>query len=211
MKIQPSPEGGNGGFSVLEVLVSLAMLGLLLLTINTALRFSRRSVQLASSVDLAMEQDATLSAVVRRLEQIMPMYEREADGRPRVSFRGKQDRVEFVAASPMGRVSPGGLYRYEISAASDAAGRSKLLLRWTRYQPLSADAEPQTRVLIDDIAGFGLRYFGSEKPDASPGWESQWSRRDLLPDLIELRVARRQFNDPPITLQVPLQLRSQRQ
>lgn len=203
----------EAGFSLLELLVSLALLALILVAMPSLLRLGERAREASEDLDRSGAPGAALAFMEQRLAQAMPGYERNADGRLTVTFRGRPDNVSFVAPSALGPAG-GGLYRFELRANAEVDGARALALRWSLYRPSTAEADAspptQERILVANIAGLGLRYFGRPKPDAEPAWFDEWTRTDLLPDLVELRVAAPPGPraPSPLVLRVELKLRT---
>ena len=187
----PVPLRRDGGFTVVELLISVVLLALILATTQSALRFGQRSWEIAEDMDNSDHSNAALKFIEQRLVQAMPLYEREADGRLRVAFSGTAGNVSFIAPTSVGPAG-GGLYRFQLGAAPNSSGGQSLSLSWLLYQPSASGGNPDTRILIPEIESFGLRYFGRLKPGEQAGWVLEWSRTDALPDLVEMRFVTRQ-------------------
>jgi general secretion pathway protein J len=197
----------DAGFSLIEVLISIVLLALILMSTQTALRFGQRSWELVDDIDHDERDSAAVKFIEHRLVQTTPLYEKETDGRNRIAFRGTQHAVSFIAPSG-GGADGGGLYRFELSAEPLPDGHQSLVLHSLLYRPLAAAEVGDRRVLIPEIESFSLRYLGRMKPNEQPMWVANWVRTDVLPELIELRfVARHRRLIKPSILQVELRLR----
>ncbi len=204
---QEHTECSDAGFTLIEVLISIVLLALILVSTQTALRFGQRSWESADDIGHDERDTAAIRYIEQLLAQTAPLYEREADGRNRVAFQGTKNAIRFIAPSSVGG-DGGGLYRFEISAESRAEGGQSLVLSSVLYQPLEPSGVADRRVLIPEFENFSLRYLGRTKPNGEPTWVADWSRNDVLPNLVEVRfVTRHRSWVKPSVLQVELRLR----
>ena len=204
------PARADAGFTLIELLVSVALLALILLMTQSALRFGQRTWDVADDIEQADHATAAVKFLEQRLAQTMPLYEREADGRLHVAFRGFADKMSFIASTSSGPAG-GGIYRFELEALPNPNGGQALVLNWFLYQPVDPLGQPEQTVLIRDVEGFGLRYLGRLKPDDPPLWVTEWSRNDVLPDLVEVRfITRHRQWVTPVVIVVELRLRPPR-
>lgn len=165
------------GFTLLEMLVALAVFGFLLVGLSQTVRFGLT----------AWHQDARLSdgkadldAVDRSLRAIVENLASNGDeGQPSVDGLG--DRLSGITRL---RVPGSGLATIPVEAGLAVSG-SRLVLRWRPYHhgialgPAQAPAEAE---LIGGIAGVAIEYW------RSPGvWVSHWQEPDL-PMLIRFRI-----------------------
>ena len=179
----------EAGFSLIEVLVSVALLALILTALPQALKLGKRGLDVSKELDLDSEANAALFYVEQRLTQAMPLYRHGDDGRLQIFFIGNHDRVTFVAPSPAG-TSGGGLYRFELMSRAHSSGEASLVLGWSPYLGSNNDAGQeayQERVLLKGSGAFEFRYYGHHKDKEQEVWDGKWSRPDTLPDLVEIR------------------------
>lgn len=172
----------DAGFTLLELLLSLALLALIAAVASSGLRFGARAWQGAAELDQAAESGAVRNWLEQRLAEAMPLYEREPSGNIRIAFEGAADRLLFLAPAA-GGPGVGGVYRHEIAARGDGMLRLERSL-YRRAARLPGD----WRTLLEGIAGASFRYFGRDRPGAPPAWHAEWPRGDRLPELIEINV-----------------------
>jgi prepilin-type N-terminal cleavage/methylation domain-containing protein len=182
--------GAEAGFTLLELLVSLALLALILAAIPSALQMGRRAWQTSEQIDRSGSVAVVSSFIENRIARAMPLFRRTADGTARVVFLGTPGNIVFVAASvdgPMGA----GLFLFDLTTRVTEAGGNALVLKWSAYRPTPVpDQWPQTeeRVLVTDVSAFSLRYFGQQKPNGNRGWSDDWNSAMVLPELVEFRL-----------------------
>lgn len=224
------PGGGNAGFTLVEVLVSMALLALILALLPVALKLGSRAWSTSARLQHEQARAVAESYLAARLALAMPLQQRDAQGVSRIVFRGSPRSLTFVATSSGGPAGTG-LFAYDLAVRSDGAGRESLWLAWRPYRPLAsalADTGADTgvdagaeaasssragestvadRVLVPDLADFGLRYFGLQ--NGARQWSDGWQRTDALPELVELSLSARSPAPaaPPLPLVIELRLR----
>jgi len=182
------------GFTLLELLISLTLLGLILVLLFGGLRLSVRSWDsVQKKVDNLNSVRSVESFLRREMEQIYP-YRWKAAPAQRFAFVGERNKVNFVAPLPS-RIGSGGLYAVALELEQTGNGRR---LTW-RHLPLdpqmqdfSALGATKEIVLagtelsaVDDI---WLTYFGRETESAAPRWVDRWDSTVTMPQLIRIQV-----------------------
>lgn len=187
--------GGSRGFTLLELLIALSLLGLMLVLLFGGLRLGVRSWDAAQGTLDTMGTVRAVEGFLRReFSQIHPYRFKGPDAQPVLAFLGERERVRFVAPLPE-RIGGGGLRLMSIALERDAQGQR---IVW-REQPLdaaqpdfSALANAPGQVLISrELAGvedLGLSYFGRPGDAPAPFWSDRWDDPVQLPQLIRVQV-----------------------
>jgi prepilin-type N-terminal cleavage/methylation domain-containing protein len=185
--------GASCGFSLIEMVVALALLSLTLAMMPGAIDMARRAAGTAPRLERAAAISAALDVMGRWLPTAMPSLTVD-DVRQRVpAFDGQADRVSFAAPAPAS-VKTGGVMLYQLrllQAAGARAGRFDLA---AELAPLTTDGPDQSarpaaekHVLVEDVARLSVRYFGlPANGDGGPAWQDSWSGRMELPQLVEI-------------------------
>ena len=184
----------QAGFTLVELLVALTLLGLLSLALLGGLRFGTRAWETAVTHGGGLDEVAFVQSFLRRevAQAIIPQRAGEAaDDAP--AFVGERDRLDFLAPwqQPLGRV---GLYRFRLERADG------LRLSWELLDAEganTADEEDEAvrgeRLLAKEVERLSLRYFGSRDQGDEPDWYDDWDQDAGLPRLIEIEL---EFDDP---------------
>jgi general secretion pathway protein J len=182
------------GFTLLELLISITLLGMILVLLFGGLRLGVRSW------DAVQEQVDNLNTV-RSVESFLrsemslafPYRWKGLKGQ-RIAFSGTRNQVSFVAQLPS-RIGDGGLY--VVSLELERSGKEKRLL-W-RQTPLSSEMQdfsalgqsPATVLAsteLSTVEDIWLSYFGRETEKAAPVWMHEWASDARLPTLIRIQV-----------------------
>lgn len=185
-----SRRAGRSGFTLVEFLVALGLVGLMagyglaVLAYGTRLRV----------IEHRLERDAEVAAVADHLRQaigaarLLSMEARGGSGETRLAFVGEAGRVT-VATPGDRRLEVGGLYLAQYRFAPDATGERLVTTRHL-FRPLAervtvADTEIH---LLRGIEHGSLRYFGAHADGEAARWSDRWDRNDRLPMLVEISV-----------------------
>lgn len=185
---------GAHGFTLVELLVALTLLGLLMVALFGGLQLGARAWEttgerLDDSARLQLVQDFLRT----RMSQAYPLEIAGEAGAPGLAFSGAPDRLAFVTVLPQ-HLAPG-LHLLTL-ALVERDDRVHLLLTWRPLAPedeaeIEAEGEAAAgeRILLRDVTGLELAYFGAPGARAPPAWYSFWDAAVLrLPELIRLRV-----------------------
>jgi general secretion pathway protein J len=195
MSRRPSPRSsrGDAGFSLIEILVAISILALVLAMLPGTFNLARRTWDATAVLDHHAKRDGARSFLQARLAEAMPIFEQVGAGAMQLVFTGSADTLSFVAPSANGPQG-GGLYRFTLEVKSHgAAGHDALVVTIAPHVSVRArdsDAAPvEEHVLYEDVAGASFRYYGrKDLGSSSPAWQAGWTRRDALPDAVELSI-----------------------
>ncbi len=197
----------RGGFTLVELLVSMVVLSLVALAMMSGLRFVVRAFAHTDERRVALDElTLTLSVLRDELERSEPLMQKVGN-EYRVLFEGTPDRLWFVNVEP---AFMGGLpYRvFELAVVGDG-GDYRIELRRAPLDPARPDlatvAEVEPRVLLRVPRPLAFTYWGQRRRDEPPEWHEAWSRLPQLP--LAVRLAEGEEPGWP-ELTVPLQIRA---
>ena len=167
------------GFTLLELLVALAVLGLLMAGLVQGLRlgvslWTTQTKRLAVSGDLD-STDRTLRTLIARMDP------GGLSGRP-PTFKGTARSLVFTTTLP--EAAAGLTMRNsDVTLAVDEAHELALLFLPHYRNPTAAPPPPGRVVLLHDVDRLEMAYW----QDSEKGWQPEW-RGVTLPKLIRIRI-----------------------
>jgi general secretion pathway protein J len=173
-----------GGFTLLEILVALVVLGFLVVGLT---RGVRTGLALWSAQSHRIGEAADLDAAERTLRNLLsgiPTSLSGDTGSGTATFDGSASRLVFVGNLPTG------LGTTQLANIVIALEGRRLMLSWTPHRHEVSSAPPPKPVeaeLVGGVKRLELAYWGAASPDQPAAWQQQW-RGPQLPGLIRVRV-----------------------
>lgn len=166
---------GERGFTIAELLVSLAILGMMSVMLLSGVTTGRRVWDRVEARGSDADALATAAARMRTLIETSFPETLFSTGNPTVAFAGNPLGLTFLAAPPAGE-RPDGPTEYRLS--TDASG-ALMLVR-------STGAEPER--LLGGVRAAEFAYFGAAAPDDERRWRTTWRDQPRLPELVRVRL-----------------------
>jgi general secretion pathway protein J len=176
----------DAGFTLLELLVAMTLLGLLMTVVFGGLRFGARAWERAETDSSGTDEIRLAQSILRHeLELTYPKFVLGDLRRPHIDFEGTADGVTFLSPAP---------------TALEVAGRATIAIRRTTLNgrialalsarhELALDSTPaDTEVLVDDLRALEFSYYGSQGRDDTPNWHNTWENQTRVPDLIRIQA-----------------------
>jgi general secretion pathway protein J len=183
--------GVQGGFTLLELLIALTLLGLIMVMLYGGLHLATRGAAIGERRAEASEQVRLIESFLRReVSQVYPLVWK-SKGKQRVAFKGGSEALHFAAILPAHR-GEGGLYLVSIEAA-DSYPAHRLIFSYRLARPEIQDFEtkevPDERVvLVENLENAEFAYYGKREKEEEARWHSRWGDRKNLPRLVRLRL-----------------------
>ncbi|WP_277964252.1 prepilin-type N-terminal cleavage/methylation domain-containing protein [Pseudomonas sp. RIT-To-2] len=186
------------GFTLLEILVVLSLLGILLGLVGTALVSANRASAKAERFSQRLDDLRAAQGYLRRaISQALPVAAGDAAAKPAV-FNGQAHGMSFYA--PLPESVGGGLFQQQVSLEHHRLRVRLARLQGTTLQPFG---EPQ--VLLPDVEQVTFSYRGLAPLGKDSGWLATWPWPERLPRAVRIE-ARLRGPVPWVTEQVSLRL-----
>jgi|GEM_PF-6267771 len=178
--------GQDSGLTLVELLVVLAVLGLLSVLATAGLHSAAEGWQSIVRHNVESEELRATSQQLRRLlTQIYPTKIRNKNSsRATVRFYGDARRMAFLAPLAQ-RFGASDMVVYTLHFADDGT----LRISWRLDRPQAGSAEPSARAedVIGGLANGTFDYYGQLEEGGETGWWTTWTERQSLPRLIRVR------------------------
>ncbi|WP_277948893.1 prepilin-type N-terminal cleavage/methylation domain-containing protein [Magnetospirillum sp. 15-1] len=172
----------DSGFTLVELLVSLALLGMAGLLVVAGLGGAHRAWDRTGLRARGAEAAEGAETVLRYRMEGLSASTRRDGGALVTDFQGGPSSVTFLAP-PGDGPGPGALRRYTLGLASSGA-----LVLSSAYETARDPSSHRDEVLLQGAQSLDIAYFGSAPPDNAPRWRDGWQNRPTPPELIRVRV-----------------------
>ena len=180
------------GFTLIEVVVAMVLLGTTMLLMYSGLSFALRSWD-ASDVNGRRTADRRLGEnfLRRELSELFPMRFKDAM-QVKVAFEGGAERLRFVSARPPG-MQMGGLALVSIELQDNLEKRTRdLVMLRAMPDDEAKDFGPvdkgERHLVLSGVERVEFAYFGAENDFSYSKWHDTWEFAGRIPDLVRMRV-----------------------
>ena len=190
------------GFTLLEIMIVLSLLGVLLALVGGALLGANRAVLKAQRYTVSLDEMRAAQRFLRTsISEALPLDVTEDDSQTDGFFAGSAQRMQFVATLP--GVLGGGIQRFTLALTGAEAPRD-LQVAFARFEPEAQVSVPASRsqpqVLLKDVEDLQFSYRGLSPKGQLTGWISDWPWPRRLPYAV--RIAARVNGPVPWVTQV---------
>jgi general secretion pathway protein J len=199
----------SGGFTLLEMLMAIVLLGLLLAGAYSGIQTSVRAMHAGERLIERIDRVRTVQEFLRhQLTRILPISYAQTEAKT-YTFEGERDFMRFVAPMP-GYLSHGGPYVQTLALVRGSSGMSlvfsgTMLNGFDWQEEKKSEREPV--VLIDHIGDGNFSYRALDDQGQLAPWSTRWDDPSITPLLVRVELTMQngaQINWP--VLAVPLML-----
>ncbi len=178
----------DAGFTLVEVLVALALFSLLAVLLFDNLKFGVQAWRSGSARAESFQRELAAQDVLRRLiGNLYPMMLGEGAAQRRIDIDGQAESLEFLSDAP---AVSGGAGRFRFKLFADRRRDGVDLVLQSRPE-LAVKQDTERTLLVSDIDRIELSYAARATGDANAAWTTSWKDQSEAPGLIRLRVLMR--------------------
>ena len=181
--------GDEAGFTLVELLVALALFSLLASLLFDNVRFGLRAWQNGSVNAERFEHSMVSQDLLRRMiGNLYPMIVADGAIQPQVEFDGTKETINFLGNAPT-VANGGGRFRFKVFVERRQDQADLVMISKPELAD-SSDTSMSTRTLL--LAGIDrveFSYFGEAASERSLQWNDNWTKRSDIPRLVRVRVA----------------------
>jgi general secretion pathway protein J len=176
-----------GGFTLLELLIALTVLGLISVMLLGGMSFGVAAWRHgAAAAETVGGIGLTRDFLRRLLTDAYPAYG-GAPGHGAVDFHGEAQSLSFLAPA-VEALGGAGLARYRLVVETAENGDRRLVLSARLETAREGLGALPPSVLADRIGGAEFAYLAPPAPGVAPVWRDTWSDQSLAPRLIRIHV-----------------------
>lgn len=170
------------GYSLIELLVVLALLGIISITITGGIHFGTRVWErVQTTADGSDRIRGTQNFLRALIGRVYPRRCDAADANAEAAFQGEATRVSFLSLAP-DAVGDGMVARVGLEVEASDGGYQLSLKR----QDESVQSVP--RILLRDARHIDFS-FGTAQPNGEISWADTWDGSQGVPQLVRVRAA----------------------
>jgi len=194
----------EGGFTLLELLVAMVILGLTLALVGSGGRLLRDTGErLADRRDSLADLAIVTTLLQERLGDAVALDFGRA-GRTEASFLGTEEEARFLT---LGRtIEPGGPLVLMAVSGREGGGievlRAEIDATETSFAALDDSGRATARALAMSISDVDIAYFGRKEGASAASWHATWQQEALLPLAVRLDLEQAGRPLPPIIVPV---------
>lgn len=177
------------GFTLVELLVAITLIGLLTIGLYQAFGIGTRAAHTVSTnIDRPAQIALAHDFMQRAFAAAEPLPAR-TESPLAINFEGERQALTFVALPPA-YLAIGGFQLLHLGLEPGKDG-ARLVVRWEGVARGPIAPQPsmlQPSILVDQVHSLAFAYFGVPGPKQKAAWLDRWSERDGLPQLIRMRL-----------------------
>ena len=190
------------GFTLLEIMIVLSLLGVLLVLVGGAVLGANCAGLKAQRYTVSLDEIRAAQQFLRTsISEALPLDVTEDDSQTDGFFAGGPQRMQFVATLP--GVLGGGIQRFTLQLAGPEAQRD-LQVAFAQFESAAQVSVPASRsepqVLLKGVEDLQFSYRGLSPKGQATGWINEWPWTKRLPYAV--RIAARVNGPVPWVTQV---------
>lgn len=174
---------GMAGFTLMELLVAMTLLGLVMVLLTGGIRFGARVWERSEAQGSHTDTIRVAQEFLRRqLSRAYPLFVTDPTN-PHVEFSGNEDSMALLTTAPQAFSQPG---RIRLRIASTKNANSADLIIAMQDELAKNDSFGETQTLVRGFESLSFSYFGTLPRDKEPSWHHDWTDARTFPLLIRV-------------------------
>jgi prepilin-type N-terminal cleavage/methylation domain-containing protein len=174
------------GLTLIELLLSLAILAVLTGFLAGGLSMSRRAFATDRASEIGSETSAAIQTVAALVGSALPVRFDGAGPKDAIGFDGRGEAISFVGLSE-GRSLRGGPHKIVLRRSGGDIVADFVPLNGARSKENPEPAATRV-VVLSGVREIRIGYFGTVDARVKPTWRAEWIRAERLPDLVSIRI-----------------------
>jgi prepilin-type N-terminal cleavage/methylation domain-containing protein len=177
---------GEQGLTLIELLLSLAILAILTGFLAGGLSMARRAFGADRASETGSETSAAVQTVAALVGSALPVRFDGAGPKDAIGFDGRGEAISFVGLSE-GRSLRGGPHKIVLRRSGGDIVVDFMPLTGARSKENPEPASTRV-VVLSGVRAIRIGYFGAVDAKVKPAWRTEWVRAERLPDLVSIRI-----------------------
>lgn len=188
----------QSGFTLIEVLIAMTLLGVMVVLLFSSLRIAAESWDAGDKKIVQVNKKAIVYQFFKQhltnmqSVKIKPEVEEGQEPlEPRMVFDGETQRIRFVSALPLSSAKKG-LQTFEVFLDSQSNTIWVKLTPFITGKLLLTDSNQSSAseqvILVDHVKDFKIAYLARSQNNVGVGWQDIWLGGASMPDLIKVSI-----------------------
>lgn len=175
------------GFTLLEMLLAMTLIGVMLVLIGSALTSSRHTLEMSNRYASRLTEVRAAQNFLRLALQQALVLALDSDRRGKGNvLEGTEQAIEFIA--PLPASLNGGLQVHSVRLIDDGSGAHDLMVTFTPVNDLDTRSWGEPQCLLHHVRSLHLAYRGLDNSQHPTGWIPSWPWPDRLPNYVRLEL-----------------------
>lgn len=178
-----NPSASEKGFTLLELVISLVMIGIIVLIISGAMRLGLRSIETGNRKIDTLERLRTSSGIINaQIQSEMPIT-RDDNGEKKFYFEGDAETMQFPTNYSIWTGRNGFvLVKYRVVA--DTSGKFSLI---ASENSLGVDESRET-YLFTSLDSLSFEYYYKDPTEEEGSWVDEWTDTTTTPTKVRVKM-----------------------
>ncbi|MDX9669576.1 MULTISPECIES: prepilin-type N-terminal cleavage/methylation domain-containing protein [unclassified Pseudomonas] len=173
------------GFTLLEVMITMSLMGLLMVLIASTLTLSNRTLSISEYYSTRLSEIRSAQSFIRKsLQQSLPIVFLRDGKNTDWIFDGERQQLRFVAPMPPPLLGGVKIHSIELADNDEASSNLQVSFRQTPTQGVNAWGEPQ--ILLQNVQNLRISYRGLDNNQRVTNWLENWPWPERLPQYIKV-------------------------
>ncbi|MEQ1636940.1 MAG: prepilin-type N-terminal cleavage/methylation domain-containing protein [Methylococcales bacterium] len=188
------PMLGQVGFTLLEVLIGMSLLGVMMVLLFGSLRVCVQNWDAGEDKLAEVSQTAIIqSFFINHLQNLLPLQDNFSE-KKLFSFQGDTSNLQFVSSMPAsaGRL---GLQLFTIALNNTKTKTGNITVSMRPFFPVTDGNDWKTEdvIILKAVKNLTFEYFGTDETNeaqlnAPPKWQKTWLEKNKTPLLVKVMI-----------------------
>ena len=174
-----APAARAAGFTLVELLIALALTGLVALVLVAGTRLAAMGLNRVSAQAERLQERRGLEELLRRA--LGAALAAPLSGAV-VPLTGGPARIDFLSVA-----EDGGAGLWRVTLAAERRGAAETLVLTRQRVGAAGDRDRERAVLAQRLRRLDIAYFGAA-PNEAPAWRDRWDGLRTLPNLVRIAI-----------------------
>jgi general secretion pathway protein J len=191
----------SAGFTILELTISIAMLGLIVLIILGALRLGHRSIESGEKKIEALERmRASFNIIDSQIQSFSALTYNDDMGVKKYYFIGKRGLLQFSTNYSVW----GGEKGYVVATYTVVPAENGKQFLYVSEHVVGLEQTRETK-LFDHFDTIYFEYFYKDPTEETGKWVDEWTKEESIPEKVKIHLVE---GTKDLTLIVPLRIKT---